>query len=123
MHRSFDEFGHLLEEKQPDGLVHRFLYDEQGNCVKKWDNVGLCSQYTYDRQGNLLKEVQQLDAAHTRQVVYEYDAHGRITAFTDGNGNRECYHYETPFLKPPVLLRQRAAHTSMNWIKPDGWWR
>ena len=46
VHRSFDEFGHLLEEKQPDGLVHRFLYDEQGNCVKKWDNVGLCSQYT-----------------------------------------------------------------------------
>ena len=109
VHRSFDEFGHLLEEKQPDGLVHRFLYDEQGNCVKKWDNVGLCSQYTYDRQGNLLKEVQQLDAAHTRQVVYEYDAHGRITAFTDGNGNRECYHYETPFFEATCFITAEGS--------------
>ena len=104
VHRSYDEFGRLLEEKQPGGLVRSFRYDGHGNCVEKWDNTGLCSQYTYDERGNLLTEVQQISPSVTRQMIYEYDAHGRITAFTDGNGNRECYYFETPFFEATCFI-------------------
>ena len=104
VYRRFDEYGHLLEEKQPDGLVRSFAYDEQGNCVKKWDNTGFCSRYTYDERGNLLTEVQQISSSQTSQVIYEYDTHGRITAFTDGNGNRECYQYEKLFFEATCFI-------------------
>ena len=42
-------------------------------------------------------------------MVYEYDAHGRITAFTDGNGNRECYHYETSFFEATCFITAEGS--------------
>ncbi len=96
-HRKFDEAGNLLEERLPGGLIRTFTYDGRGNCISSGDNTGLISRYSYDERGNLIKEVQKIDAFREREVSYEYDRHGRILSFTDGNGNREEYGYRGKF--------------------------
>ena len=102
--------------------MRSFRYDGHGNCVEKWDNTGLCSQYTYDERGNLLTEVQQISPSVTRQMIYEYDAHGRITAFTDGNGNRECYYFETPFFEATCFITAEGNTYRHELDQAAVWW-
>ncbi|MEE1255056.1 MAG: DUF6531 domain-containing protein, partial [Lachnospiraceae bacterium] len=103
-HRTYDEYGHLTEECFPNGLVVSNEYDEWGNCVHTYDNSGRESWYTYDDNGNLTVEVEQLTASVQRRISYEYDKCGRITAFTDPNGKRECYEYDKDFWESSAFI-------------------
>jgi YD repeat-containing protein len=96
-HRTYDEFGHLLEEEYPNGLIVSYIYDEDGNCLHMWDNNGTDISYHYDKNGNITKETEQLDDSVSRSVTFEYDRYGRVEAFTDANGHKETYLYESGF--------------------------
>lgn len=96
-HRTYDEFGHLLEEEYPNGLIVSYIYDEDGNCLHMWDNNGTDISYHYDKNGNITKEIEQLDGSVSRSVTFEYDRYGRVEAFTDANGHKETYLYESGF--------------------------
>ncbi len=110
IHRTFDEYGNLLEERLPNGLVTSYEYDEQGNCVHLWDNEGRSSRYEYDEKGNLVKEIQQIDDSRTREVAYEYDKYGRLVSFTDGNGNQERYGYSGRFFEAESFTTAEGSH-------------
>ncbi len=96
-HRTYDEFGHLLREEYPNGLIVSYIYDEDGNCLHMWDNNGTDISYHYDKNGNITKEIEQLDGSVSRSVTFEYDRYGRVEAFTDANGHKETYLYESGF--------------------------
>ena len=62
-----------------------YQYDPEGNCISSRDNGGRQSLFCLDACGNLKKEIQQIADSLQREVSYEYDQYGRVTAFTDGN--------------------------------------
>lgn len=109
-HRTYDAYSHLLEEIQPGGLTITLEYDSKGNCIKRKDSTGYQSQYAYDKNGNLLEEVEQIDPSRQRKVAYEYDKQGRITAFTDANGNRETYEYRNTFWEADAFTTAGGSH-------------
>ncbi|MCH5345239.1 MAG: RHS repeat protein [Acetatifactor sp.] len=96
-HRIYDEYSHLLEERRSDGLTSFREYNESGDCVRMWDNSGWEKWCTYDAAGNLVEETEKIDNGATRRFIFAYDDHGRITAFTDANGNKEHYEYQQGF--------------------------
>ena len=94
---TYDPYGHLLEEVRADGLKVSYEYDGAGNCLHMYDSGGTDVRYAYDARGNLIEEIEQLDDFQTRSVHLEYDSHGRVTAFTDANGHKESYQYDSGF--------------------------
>ncbi len=95
--RVYDEYSHLLTEECSNGLIISYEYDTAGNCLHMWDNGGTNIQYTYDKNGNLIKRVEQIDASISRSNTYEYDRYGRVITFTDANGHKETYKYDSSF--------------------------
>ncbi len=100
---TYDAYGHLLEEERSDGLVISYVYDTEGNCCHMWDNGGTEIHYRYDNKGNLIEEIEQIDDNQTRSVRYTYDRYGRVTAFTDANGHKETYTYDSGFWESTVF--------------------
>ena len=100
---TYDAYGHLLEEERSDGLVISYVYDTEGNCCHMWDNGGTEIHYRYDNKGNLIEETEQIDDNQTRSVRYTYDRYGRVTAFTDANGHKETYTYDSGFWESTVF--------------------
>ncbi len=68
-----------------------------------WDNNGTDICYSYDKNGNIIRETEQLDDFVSRNVIFEYDRYGRVEAFTDANGHKETYLYESGFWESNVF--------------------
>lgn len=74
-----------------------------------WDNNGTDICYSYDKNGNIIRETEQLDGFVSRNVIFEYDRYGRVEAFTDANGHKETYLYESGFGNRMYLLQQQGV--------------
>ncbi len=102
--RTYNEYGNLLEEIKPNGLKTTYEYDTNGNCIHICDNAGLDIHCKYDSSGNLLYERAQVSDVLQREVFYSYDRAGRITSFTDANGNCEWYKHDSNFWESTTFI-------------------
>ncbi len=75
-----------------------------------WDNNGTDICYSYDKNGNIIRETEQLDGFVSRNVIFEYDRYGRVEAFTDANGHKETYLYESGFWESNVFTTRQLRN-------------
>ena len=109
--REYNETGHMLALHEPNGRKFFYEYDEAGNCIHKWDNTGMDSRYVYDKAGNLLEELQKVDEEQRQHYQFTYDLYGRITSFTDPNGNGETYEYGNLFGEEQIYVSAGGERT------------
>ena len=93
-HRVYNEFGSLLKEILPNGLITEYTYDENENLIKQIDNEGKEIIYTYDSEDNLKNKKTKTLVGEWKVESYTYDSKGRILSKTDGNGNTSKYEYD-----------------------------
>ncbi|MEW8956325.1 DUF6531 domain-containing protein, partial [Clostridium sp.] len=93
-HRTYNEFGSLLEEIFPNGLKEEYTYDENQNPLTKVDNSGKEIIYTYNENGTLNTEKTKISVGEYTSESYTYDSYGRILTKVDGNENITTYEYE-----------------------------
>jgi len=110
--REYNETGHLLALHEPNGRKFFYEYDEAGNCIHKWDNTGMDSRYIYDNTGNLMEELQKVDEEKFQHYRFTYDLYGRITSFTDPNGNGETYEYGNLFGEEQIYVSAGGERTA-----------
>ncbi len=83
-----------VEINPPGPLSSHFEYDEGGRLVRhEIQENGIAAadrNYTYDSRGNLLTV-----SGGNAELSREYDALSRMVAYTDGEGNRMEYQYNT----------------------------
>jgi RHS repeat-associated protein len=99
----FDELGHAVEMRRPDGAIVRCEYDHRGLRTLVEDALGGRWRSEYSPGGRLLRTI----APSGRDERYEYDACGRPSAFTDGAGRR-------------WLLRHDADGSLVARVAPNG---
>ncbi|OOM76177.1 putative deoxyribonuclease RhsC [Clostridium puniceum] len=90
----YDEFGNLLKETLPNGLITEYIYDENENLIQEKDNEEKEIIYDYDRLSNLMTKKTKISVGNWKTESYEYDSYGRILSKTDGNGNISKYEYK-----------------------------
>lgn len=78
-------------------------YDRWGNTIRMVDARGFETQYRYNDQNKLVQEIRpevkvvNRDGTEVRMrptITNEYDAHGRVVATKDANGNVDRYTYD-----------------------------
>jgi len=78
-------------------------YDRWGNTIRLVDARGFETQYRYNDQNKLVQEIRpevkvvNRDGTEVRMrptITNEYDAHGRVVATKDANGNVDRYTYD-----------------------------
>lgn len=103
LHRVYDEYSQLLEERLPNGLVVNYAYDESGNLIRQWDNSGRDTSYSYDKYGNRTEMRVVLGGNRYSIYQFHYDTHGRVSEIIDPNGNTLRYSYEGMSPDPAVV--------------------
>ena len=91
---TFDLAGRVTSETNADGIVTRYEYDERGQLAQKVadytaDGItgkNVATTYEYDPDANLLGERTAVDGL-VFEMLYRYDANGRLAAEVDGQGN------------------------------------
>lgn len=110
---SYDKENNLTQITSPTGAVEKLEYDIAGRVSAATDPRGTTQHYNYDAL-NRLVEIQYQDeplktvnnsydalgqrtlrSDETGNAEFEYDALGRITKETDGNGRTIAYAYDT----------------------------
>jgi len=91
---SWSAQGELLAHQQGDVLT-RFSYDELGRVNATLTNTGLLTQFERNAAGQLSAKVmrQEGDEHAAIRIEYHYDAAGRLTATTNGNGEQTSADY------------------------------
>ena len=111
--RSFDAFGNVLVEVNPEGTVTRYTYDADGRLLKTEAAAGTSdarvASRRYDAFGNLTGELgdegsskltalmsaAEIDAVYAQYGVrHAYDALGRRIESIDAGGNKTWYFYD-----------------------------
>ena len=85
----YDACGRLSSSTDANGNKSLFEYDANGNCIKKTDPNGLVTVIDYDSRN---RPVTVTTGDHS--VSYEYDALGRVTKYTDEEGNEFRTEYD-----------------------------
>lgn len=109
----------FLAANDDKATLSEFLYDFRGNLdwTKSWEAVdangagtGANTQikYIYDQFGLLKQRI-----VGTTAEIYAYDGMGRLTAFTDFNGNLTATAYDDANLKTRVTLANDLVQTSI----------
>ena len=80
-----DALGRVTSLVDPAGGVQSYEYDANGDLVRHRDQAGNATEYRYDRRHGLLRIVDPLGRPVARN---EYDAGGRLVAFTSASGTR-----------------------------------
>ncbi len=82
-----DAEGRIIEVVAPDGNLITYAYDTAGDLVSVTDQENLTSSYSYfSDPAHYLETI--IDSLGHQAARYEYDADGRLTAFTNALGNR-----------------------------------
>ncbi|HUN33682.1 MAG TPA: LamG-like jellyroll fold domain-containing protein [Trebonia sp.] len=79
------------------------IYDEDGNMLSSTDALGNTTSFTYDETGNVTSEVQPVSATSAITTSFGYDAAGKQTRYTDGNGNNWITEYNSMGLPETVI--------------------
>ncbi|MEQ1872622.1 MAG: RHS repeat-associated core domain-containing protein [Ilumatobacteraceae bacterium] len=70
-------------------------YDKVNNLLTATDTAGIVTTYTYDASSSLLSVTQPISIGVDAVTSYGYDANGKNTRVTDGNGNAWYTTYNT----------------------------
>ncbi|MEY8268875.1 RHS repeat-associated core domain-containing protein [Lachnospiraceae bacterium 64-25] len=103
-HREYDSMGHLVKEEDPAGLVTEYGYDGAGDLVCVRDNGERERLLSYDACHNLTGRKEKTAEGAYIEKSYSYDALGRLTHETDGEGHETCYRYEEGSAYPASTL-------------------
>ncbi len=87
---AYDNEGHIIQFKSPDGQVTAFTYDSNGNLAFVTGPTGSAWTYTYDTSNRMSTKT---DPAGN-MVTYAYDAYGRLTSSSDGAGKTKTIVYD-----------------------------
>jgi RHS repeat-associated protein len=85
---TYDSRGLLASVTEPSTQATTFAYDDAAQLSSTTDAVGTIT-YTRDADGRILTEVE-----NSKTITRVYDAHGRLTSYTDGDGNVIGYTYD-----------------------------
>jgi YD repeat-containing protein len=102
----YNKASQLVEEQWPDGLVHTIEYDAADRKIVQKDAGGVDIRYRYDGRGNLIEIRSRIEGERWQTISYTYDAKGRKTSETDGNGHVTHYDYRERESRP--WLRKTA---------------
>ena len=83
-HYVWDFRGNLLKQKDSLGGTWKYAYDLTGRLASATNPVGDKTSYVYDRFG---RERSRVNGMGDCEYTLDYDALGRVTARTDGEGN------------------------------------
>lgn len=67
--------------------------DRENRLIRVEDGIGARVCYTYDRADRLVREKSRINGEGETEYSLDYDAIGRVTARTDGEGNTTRYEY------------------------------
>lgn len=115
----YNEFGQVVKEISPAGLVTMHVYNEDGLLVETTDSCGLKETFVYDAKHNLVQKetTSTIDEDAVKCVEkFEYDRFGRLLSKQDGNGNKTTYAYEND---APIALDGKDFKPSWE-ISPEG---
>ena len=80
----------LLEQKDSLGGTWKYAYDLTGRLTSAINPVGDKTSYVYDRFG---RERSRINGIGECEYTLDYDALGRVTARTAGEGNTTTFAY------------------------------
>ncbi len=92
---TYDKYGRILTSTDANGNVTTFdKYDANGNCLQETLPSGQIIYMTYSNEGLLLTVTMKCDDGDI-SISYEYDASGRVTKYTDEEGNEFITEYDS----------------------------
>ena len=116
-HYVWDFRGNLLKQKDSLGGTWKYAYDLTGRLASAINPVGDKTSYVYDRFG---RERSRVNGMGDCEYTLDYDALGRVTARTDGEGNTTTFAYHPggqilnsgaciPMMHREILWRHRKT--------------
>jgi len=115
----YNDFGQVVKEISPAGLITMHVYNEDGLLVETTDSCGLKETFAYDAKHNLVQKetTSTIDEDAVKCVEkFEYDRFGRLLSKQDGNGNKTTYGYEND---APIALDGKDFKPAWE-ITPEG---
>ena len=89
----YDYYGRLVSSTDANGNVTSYEYDVNSNCTKKINPDNTVCLIDYDARNLPVKITIKSDSGDI-SVGYEYDALGRVTKYTDEEGNEFKTEYD-----------------------------
>lgn len=86
--------GRLVETLRPDRGTVAYEHDGFGRIVRTTDALGRVVSSTFDAAGRLERRERPDPAGNPLAELYEYDARGLLTGFTNAAGERLSYAYD-----------------------------
>jgi YD repeat-containing protein len=105
----YDSNGRATGITNPDSTHKELLYDDSLNVVSFIDENGHKKEYHRDRAGNLSWVKEYTDALNYYLTTYIYDDMGKMTSFTNANGETTYYKYDSLFGITQVLHPDSTA--------------
>lgn len=94
LERSYDAWGHVLQEIDPLGQITTYQYDQNGNLIfKQTPNPNYHTLLTYDYSNRLIRE-EEVYGSHHLIKTYSYDYNGNRIKATDIFGHTTNYRYD-----------------------------
>ena len=87
---TYDDWGNVATETDPEGNITRFEYDVMGNVLVRTDPRGKRWTMTYDAAGNQLTDTDPLNQTET----FAYDEAGNLISETDRNTHTTTHAYD-----------------------------
>lgn len=83
--------GKISSITDPAGRVFSYEYGGEGNLIKYIDPMGGITQYAYYSGDHNLRSI--TDPRGNQQIALTYDAYGRVSTYSDENGETWTYTY------------------------------
>lgn len=93
--RVYNEYGQIIREEQPSGLITEYEYNTYQELIKQKDNTGYLMEYSYDEGHTCVAACCHLEDGTVLETRYTYDELGRIVQVIDANDNTITYEYDT----------------------------
>ncbi|MBE5827334.1 MAG: RHS repeat protein [Butyrivibrio sp.] len=94
-------YNHLYQEEKvilPNSGTVLYEYDKLGYRIAETNAEGVRTEYAYDKGGNRISTAKAAGSGDDKKKIVvstlTYDARGRVTAQTDGEGNTTGYVYD-----------------------------
>jgi RHS repeat-associated protein len=89
-----DARGRLVSQTDASGATATLTYLASDLVTQKDQPLGICAQYTYDQPGRRIQVTNAVGMPEQVISTSTYDALGRVTSQTDGNGNLTTMTYD-----------------------------
>ena len=87
---TYDDAGHVIAVRDPDGSVTETVYDLAGNIVAIIEPDGDTTTYLRDADGRVVRSIDPTGGA----TDYVYDPRGNLVRVTDADGTVTTYTYD-----------------------------